>query len=80
MNPVVDLVTYGNLMELVDFNSRWAYKGSKTSPPCNNIIYQNVLSTIYPIKEEHLSEFKKVLKRTTVDGETLDVIGNWRNI
>ena len=82
MDPVVDLISYGNLMELVDFDNRWAYKGSKTSPPCNNIIYQNVLSTIYPIKQEHLDAFKEVLKKTTVetaDGdETLDVVGNWR--
>jgi len=27
-DPVVDLVSYGNLMELVDMNNRWVYKGS----------------------------------------------------
>ncbi len=27
-DPVVDLVSYGNLMELVDMNKRWVYKGS----------------------------------------------------
>jgi hypothetical protein len=54
-NPVVDLVSYGNLMELVDMNNRWAYKGSVTTPPCSTFVYWNVLSTVYPIKEEHLT-------------------------
>lgn len=53
-NPVVDLVSYGNLMELVDMNNRWAYKGSVTTPPCSTFVYWNVLSTVYPIKQEHL--------------------------
>ena len=57
-DPVADLVTYGNLMQLVDFNNRWAYKGSLTTPPCTSFVYWNVLSTVYPIKAEHLELFK----------------------
>jgi len=53
-DPVVDLVSYGNLMELVDFNNRWAYKGSQTAPPCFTNYYQNVLSTVYPNKADHV--------------------------
>ena len=49
-NPVADLVSYGNLMELVDLDNRWAYKGSGTVPPCTSFVYWNVLSTVYPIK------------------------------
>ena len=81
VDPVVDLVSYGNLMELVDFNNRWAYKGSQTAPPCFTHYYQNVLSTVYPIKEAHVELFKKVLKKTTTaGGDTLDVVGNYRDI
>ena len=80
VDPVVDLVSYGNLMELVDFNNRWAYKGSQTAPPCFTHYYQNVLSTVYPIKEAHVELFKKVLKKTTTaGGDTLDVVGNYRD-
>ena len=80
-DPVVDLVSYGNLMELVDFNNRWAYKGSQTAPPCFTHYYQNVLSTVYPIKADHVALFKKVLKKTvTTGGDTLDVVGNYRDI
>ena len=32
--PLVDLITYGDLMNLADMRSRWVYKGSVTSPPC----------------------------------------------
>ena len=49
-NPVVDEVTYGDLMMMANFNKRWVYKGSVTTPPCLTNVYWNVLSTIYPIK------------------------------
>jgi carbonic anhydrase len=52
--PTVDLVTYGSLMEMVDNNNRWVYKGSVTTPPCATNVYWNVLSTIYPISKKHL--------------------------
>jgi len=80
-NPVVDLISYGNLMELVDMNNRWAYKGSVTTPPCSTFVYWNVLSTVYPIKQEHLDQFQAQLARG--GGETtgsLADIGNWREI
>lgn len=48
-SPTVDLVAYGSLMEMADFNNRWVYKGSVTTPPCAVNVYWNVLSTIYPI-------------------------------
>lgn len=73
---MADLVTYGNLMELVDFNNRWAYKGSLTTPPCTSFVYWNVLSTVYPIKAEHLEQFKTLLAKGE-DGELAD-LGNWR--
>lgn len=49
-NPSVNPVTYGDLMMLVDFNDRWVYKGSVTTPPCATYVYWNVLRKVYPIK------------------------------
>lgn len=49
-NPTVDEVSYGKLMNMVDFDERWVYKGSVTTPPCDTLVYWNVLRTIYPIK------------------------------
>jgi len=33
-DPTVNLVTYGDLMNMVDLSNRWAYRGSVTIPPC----------------------------------------------
>lgn len=48
--PSVNLVSYGDLMMMVDFNDRWTYKGSVTTPPCARFVYWNVLRKVYPIK------------------------------
>ena len=74
---VTDLNLYGSLMNMVDFKNRWVYKGSVTTPPCATYVYWNVLSTIYPIKAEHLALFK-----ANMDAQTpgLSGRGNWRAI
>ena len=45
-------------MEMVDSRNRWVYKGSVTTPPCATTVYWNLMSTIYPIKAEHLEKFR----------------------
>ena len=74
--PVIDMVTYGNLMQMVDFNNRWVYKGSVTTPPCATNVYWNVLQTIYPVKAKHVELFKEQLDKVT----GLKDAGNWRLI
>ena len=54
---VSDNILYGNLMEMVNGNQRWMYKGSVTTPPCGQYVYWNVLSTIYPVSQTHLDLF-----------------------
>jgi len=49
-DPLVDMVTYGDLMMMVDMENRWIYKGSVTTPPCHRFVYWNLLQTVYPIK------------------------------
>jgi len=53
-DPTVDLLTYGDLMNLVDNRSRWMYKGSVTYPPCARFVLWNVLSNVYPIKQKYI--------------------------
>jgi len=72
---LVDEVSYGELMMMVDMNNRWTYKGSVTTPPCAENVYWNVLSTVYPIKQKNLDQFKKILEI----GSMLET-GNWREI
>ena len=74
----VDLVAYGDLMEMINHNQRWVYKGSLTTPPCTTNVYWNVLSTVYPIQQKHLDLFKAQLNRGE-DG-ALDERGNYRII
>lgn len=32
--PPVNLITYGDLLNMLDMKNRWVYKGSMTTPPC----------------------------------------------
>jgi hypothetical protein len=73
-NPSVAQVPYGELMMMVDTDNRWVYKGSVTTPPCDTIVYWNVLRTVYPIKEKYFNQFKEQMKRGK-----LEQTGNYRN-
>ena len=42
-NPIVDKVTFGDLMREIDWSRRWIYKGSMTFPPCSQYVYWNVI-------------------------------------
>lgn len=76
-DSVVDLVAYGDLMNLVNFNNRWIYKGSVTTPPCATNVYWNVLSTVYPVKQKYVDEFVNY-QLAKVTG--LKTAGNWREV
>jgi len=56
-NPKAD-VAYGELLNAVDTNNRWVYKGSVTTPPCARTVYWNVVKTVYPIKKKHLDAYR----------------------
>ena len=75
----VDKVEYGDLMTMVDMDNRWVYKGSVTTPPCDRLVYWNVVRKVYPIKEKHLEAFKEQLRNK---GKAVDLYktGNWRLI
>lgn len=77
-DPVQSMVTYGDLMNMVDADNRYVYKGSVTTPPCGQSVYWNVLSTVYPIQQRHVDLFKAQLERA--DQGTLRDTGNWREI
>lgn len=76
---VSDMILYGDLMEMVDSNNRWSYKGSVTTPPCDTYVYWNVLQTIYPISKKHLDLF---VNKQLAQGEEgkLPEFGNYREI
>jgi len=61
--PVVPVVTAGTLLHLFDMENRWTYEGSLTTPPCTTSIQWNVLTTVYPIKDYHVQEFRNQMGR-----------------
>jgi hypothetical protein len=69
-------VPYGKLLNMVDMQNRWVYRGSVTTPPCATSVYWNVLRTVYPLKQKYLDQFKKQLNRK----EDLLQTGNFRVI
>lgn len=88
----VNNVAYGNLVNMVNFHERWVYSGSVTTPPCAQKVFWNELSTIYPLKQRHLDQFKVQLDRPYTDKKTgkanssvykekaLSEVGNYRMI
>lgn len=75
---------YADLLNMVDTNNRWIYRGSVTTPPCATNVYWNELRTIYPVSQKHLDQFKAQLAAAdpkVYSGETtLDKVGNRREI
>ena len=49
-------------MNMVDFDNRYAFIGSLTTPPCTRDVYFNVLSTIYPVRQEDLDAYNDRLR------------------
>ena len=49
-NPTVETIHFGYMMDHLDWSHRWAYKGSRTIPPCEKYVYWNVIDVIYPLE------------------------------
>lgn len=56
-DPVVDRVRFGTMMNSVDFDNRWMYKGSRTVPPCNQYILWSVIKQVYPVRQRDIDQF-----------------------
>lgn len=54
---MLEEVNVGTLVEAVDLNKRWMYRGSLTTPPCTQFVLFNVLSTVYPVKQKFVDQF-----------------------
>lgn len=68
---------------MINMKDRYTYVGSVTTPPCATKVYWNVQTTIYPIKQRHVDQFKAQLARGHAghpQTPKLEVTGNWRVI
>ena len=63
-------------MKSIDWEERYAYKGSMTIPPCAKYVYWNVLKKVYKIHSRHVKHFANKLERLGVNTDGKN--GNWR--
>jgi len=47
------------LMEALDWGNRYVYKGSLTTPPCDQYVYWNVIRRVYPVSAEVVRYFRE---------------------
>jgi carbonic anhydrase len=62
------MINYGDLIDMVDTNNRYVYKGSVTTPPCGQSVYWNVLSKVYPVSQATVDAFKNQMGTLGVEG------------
>jgi hypothetical protein len=53
----------GNMLAAVDFNDRWAYEGSLTTPPCTRVAFFNVARKVIPVSASVLQAVKDKMKQ-----------------
>lgn len=71
-------VPAGKLLNALENYERFQYRGSLTTPPCSETLYWNVINYVFPIKKEHLDQFKAQLKWNK--DYDLSIVGNYRVI
>lgn len=54
----IDELNMQDFVESVDFNDRFVYSGSLTTPPCSEIVSWSVVSTPIPISTAQLDAYK----------------------
>ena len=59
-------MSLGELMSIVDQQSRWVYSSSLKSSRCSQKIKWNILSTVYPVSPEIMYIFRKRLRKAGV--------------
>ena len=46
------------LLHAVNWDNRWSYRGSLTTPNCNSGVQHNILQTVLPITQEQLDAIR----------------------
>ena len=73
-------VPFQDMLNIFDFENRYEYKGSLTTPPLSTNVHWNVLSTVYPISSEHYMQYLNQLGRNTKQVPLLNKTGTYRTI
>lgn len=73
-NSEAEKLSLAATMEALDWGNRYVYKGSMTTPPCEQFVYWNVVRRVYPIKQEHVNWFRAQRSARGAGEE------NWREV
>ena len=65
------------LLHAVNWDNRWSYRGSLTSPRCDTGVSQNILRTVLPISELQLNAIRDFTKSNNPNFYS-ETAGNWR--
>lgn len=72
----VSHIGYGQLLDALDTDERFVYKGSVTTPPCARTVYWNVINKVYPVSQRHLNQYRAQLARSPT--QNIQKTGNFR--
>ena len=88
-DKIAPSLLFGDVMNALEYEDRWTYKGSISEPPCDQFVYWNILRTIYPIeidrfaffsdfmysKKKYLGGYKNNRKINQVENHNVQYIG-----
>jgi len=56
-DKIAPSLLFGDVMNSLEYEDRWTYKGSISEPPCEKYVYWNIIRTIYPIEIDRFALF-----------------------
>ena len=48
----------GDVLNEIDYEQRWIYKGAMPEPPCLQYVYWNVINRVFPIEIDRFAIYK----------------------
>lgn len=60
-DKIAESLLIGDVLNSLNYEDRWTYKGSISEPPCDHYVYWNVLRTIYPIELDRFAFYQDLM-------------------
>lgn len=72
LNNLESDIKLNSLMDVIDLENRWIYKGSRTMPPCGRYVYWSVINRVYPIQPEIMTKLKAQFEVVNASTQTIE--------